>query len=150
MFLFNFSVFVYYRYCISQSSSAILLTYDTCCCFHHHIKLSVELFHTASELFFFSYSSSQRNAQSVGIIVCSSFLLTDDSNSLLISSITFVFEFTDLSVQKRSQSSYIIVNGVWMCMRSEHNPVSIAVVQFPNMNFPLQLDSNATDRPLVI
>ena len=53
MFLFNFSVFVYYRYCISQSSSAILLKYDTCCCFHHHIKLSVELFHTASELFFF-------------------------------------------------------------------------------------------------
>ena len=33
----------------------------------------------------FPYSSSQRNAQSIGIIVCSSFLLTDGSYSLLIS-----------------------------------------------------------------
>ena len=43
-----------------------------------HIKLLVELFHTASELFF-PYSSSQCNVQSIAIIVCSSFMLTDAS-----------------------------------------------------------------------
>ena len=53
-----------------------------------------------------------------------------------------LFEFTDRSVPKTLTIIFQCgptVNGVWMCMRSEH-----AVVQFPNMNFPLQLDSNAT------
>ena len=66
----------------------------------------------------------------------------------VITSRTFFFEFTDRPSQKRSQSSFSVevpwtVYG-YVC------GVSIAVVQFANMNFSLQLDSNAAARPFVI
>ena len=57
-----------------------------------------------------------------------------------ITSLTFLFEFTDGAgpSQKRSQSSLSLnlPRTVYGCVCG----VSIAVVQFPSMNFPLQLD----------
>ena len=65
-----------------------------------------------------------------------------------IKSLACLFEFTDLSVQTRSRSSFSVDLPwkVYGCVCGER----IAVVQFPNMNFPLQLDSNATNRPFVV
>ena len=116
---------------------------------YQHKKRSVELFHTAFELFF---SIQQLTVQ------CS----VNWNHSLLIiyayrwfikfvhviTSVTFFFEFTDRPSQKRSQSSFSAevpwtVYG-YVC------EVSIAIVQFANMNFSLQFDSNAADRPFVI
>ena len=110
----------------------------TCCCFHQHIKLSVELFQAASELFFFPYNSSQCNVQS---IYCNHSLLVIYAHrwfimfAHFITSLTFLFEFTDRSVPKTLTIIFECgptVNGVWMCMRSEHCLGPVSKHEFPS------------------
>ena len=65
-----------------------------------------------------------------------------------ITSRTFLFKFTERSVPKTL--TIIFHCGPTVNAKGCVGGVSFSVVQFPNMNFPLQLDSNATDRPFVI
>ena len=102
-------------------------------------KLSVELFHAASEMFFFfPYNSSQCNVQS---IYCNHSLLIIYAHrwfikfAHFITSPTFLFEFTDWSVPKTLTIIFDCgptVNGVWMCMRSEHCLGSVSKHKFPS------------------
>ena len=79
---------------------------------------------------FIPYSSSQSNVFSIAILVCWFIKFAH-----FITSLTFLFEFSDRCVPKMLTIIFQCgptVNGVWMCMLSEHCHGPVSKHEFPS------------------